>query len=78
MTFPRRSPREIPVSSLLVVLGVAAFYVLAARLGLALALQAPQVSAVWPPTGLAFFALLRYGRRAAVAIPGGVLRERHG
>ncbi len=50
------------------VLGVAVFYVLAARLGLALALQAPQVSAVWPPTGLALFALLRYGRRAAAGV----------
>ncbi len=68
MASPRRSPREIPVSDLLVVLGVAAFYVLAARLGLALALQAPQVSAVWPPTGLALVALLRYGRRAAVGV----------
>ncbi len=58
----------MPVSTVLVVLGVAVFYVLAARLGLALALQAPQVSAVWPPTGLAFFALLRYGRRAAVGV----------
>ena len=68
MTSPRLSRREIPVSDLLVVFGVAVFYVLAARLGLALALQAPQVSAVWPPTGLALFALLRYGRRGAVGV----------
>jgi PAS domain S-box-containing protein len=64
---PRRFPREINVSDILVALGVAVLYVAAARLGLALALQAPQVSAVWPPTGLALVALLRFGPRA---IPG--------
>ena len=64
---PRRFPREISVSDFLVALGVAVLYVAAARLGLALALQAPQVSAVWPPTGLALVVLLRFGPRA---IPG--------
>ena len=67
MPAPRRSPRELRGSDLLVALGVAVLYVVAARLGLALALAAPQVSAVWPPTGLALVALLRFGPRA---IPG--------
>jgi len=63
----RRTLRELTVSDVLVPLGVAVLYVAAARLGLALALQAPQVSAVWPPTGLALAALLRFGKRA---VPG--------
>jgi PAS domain S-box-containing protein len=67
---PRRFPRKIRGSDLLVALGVAVLYVVAARLGLALALAAPQVSAVWPPTGLALVALLRFGPRA---VPGVLL-----
>jgi two-component system CheB/CheR fusion protein len=64
----RRFRRELRGSDLLVALGVAVLYVAGARLGLALALQAPQVSAVWPPTGLALVALLRLGPRAVPGI----------
>ncbi len=68
MPSPRRSFREIRGTDLLVGLGVAVLYVAAAKLGLALALQAAQVSAVWPPTGLALAALLRLGPRAAPGV----------
>lgn len=48
-------------------LGVALLYVACAKLGLALAVRAEQVSAVWPPTGFALAAVALLGRRA---IPG--------
>ena len=68
MSSLRRSLREIRGTDLLVALGVAVLYVAAAKLGLALAFQAAQVSAVWPPTGLALAALLRFGPRAAPGV----------
>jgi PAS domain S-box-containing protein len=43
------------------VLALAAAYFGAARLGLALAFQAEQVTAVWPPTGIALAAVLLFG-----------------
>jgi PAS domain S-box-containing protein len=43
------------------VLAIAAVYFVAARLGLSMAFLAPQVSPVWPPTGLALVALVRFG-----------------
>src|SRR4051812_43836879 len=45
-------------------------YVLAGRFGLLLTFNAPHIIAVWPPTGLAFAALLLMGWRywPAVAI----------
>jgi signal transduction histidine kinase len=70
MQAPRRSAPASPVADVLVALGVAAAYLAAAKLGLALAFQAAQVSAVWPPTGLALAAVLRLGRRA---VPGVLL-----
>jgi PAS domain S-box-containing protein len=45
------------------VLGVAGLYLGAAKLGLALAFQAEQVTAVWPPTGIALAAVLLFGYR---------------
>jgi two-component system CheB/CheR fusion protein len=66
----RRFAREIRGSDILIPVGVAVLYVLAAKLGLALAFQARQVSAVWPPTGLALAAVFRFGPRA---VPGVVL-----
>lgn len=45
----------------LIVLGVALAYFSAAKLGLSLAVEAPQISAVWPPTGIALAAVLRFG-----------------
>src|ERR1700730_2762665 len=47
---------------------VALAYWLAARLGLNLALVNGQGSPIWAPTGVAFVALLRIGRRAWPAI----------
>src|SRR5262249_52380599 len=43
------------------VLALAAVYFGAAKLGLALAFQAEQVTAVWPPTGIALAAVLLFG-----------------
>ena len=51
----------------LVVVAVALIYIGCAKLGLALAFRAAQVTAVWPPTGFAIAAVLRLGRRS---IPG--------
>ena len=45
------------------VLGLAVLYFGAAKLGLALAFQAEQVTAVWPPTGIALAAVLLLGYR---------------
>lgn len=42
---------------------LAAVYFLAARVGLALAFEQAQVSPVWPPTGVALAALIRFGPR---------------
>jgi PAS domain S-box-containing protein len=44
-------------------LALAAVYFAAAKLGLALAFQAEQVTAVWPPTGIALAAVLLFGYR---------------
>jgi signal transduction histidine kinase len=43
--------------------GLAAAYFIAAKAGLSLAFAAPQVSAVWPPSGIALGALLILGYR---------------
>jgi signal transduction histidine kinase/CheY-like chemotaxis protein len=53
--------------STLAAVGVAICYVACAKLGLALAFRAEQVTAVWPPTAFALVVVLRLGRRA---IPG--------
>jgi signal transduction histidine kinase/ActR/RegA family two-component response regulator len=45
------------------ILALAAVYFGAAKLGLALAFQAEQVTAVWPPTGIALAAVLCFGYR---------------
>ena len=47
---------------------VAAVYFAAAKLGLALAVEAPQISAVWPPTGIALAAALCFGARVLPGI----------
>jgi signal transduction histidine kinase/ActR/RegA family two-component response regulator len=49
-------------------LAVAAAYFAAARLGFALAVGADQVTAVWPPTGIALAAVLCFGMRAAPGV----------
>ena len=52
----------------LIVVGIAAFYVICAKLGLALAFRAEQVTAFWPPTGFALAAVLRYRNRGAAGV----------
>ncbi|HSE64548.1 MAG TPA: MASE1 domain-containing protein, partial [Thermoanaerobaculia bacterium] len=64
----RRFLREIRGFDLLIPVGVAVLYVLAAKLGFSLAFQARQVSAVWPPAGLALAAVFWFGRRAAPGV----------
>src|SRR5438552_1888689 len=56
------------VASIAMVLGTAAVYVVAANLGLRLALVADQVTLVWPPTGIALAALLVLGNRLTPGI----------
>ncbi len=53
---------------LAIALGVAAGYFATAKLGLRLAVVAEQVTAVWPPTGIALTAVLLLGDRIAPAI----------
>jgi signal transduction histidine kinase/integral membrane sensor domain MASE1/ActR/RegA family two-component response regulator len=65
---PGRSSRSLAGRDLLVTLGVAALYLWAAKLGLAFSFQAQQVSAVWPPTGLALAATLWFGRPALAGV----------
>ena len=43
-------------------------YVAFAKLGLALAISAHQVTAVWPPTGFAIAAVFRFGRKSAAGV----------
>src|SRR5262249_25585546 len=57
--WPRRG-----VSYAVQVAGLAAVYFVAAKLGLTMAFVAEQVTAVWPPTGIALVALLLFGYRA--------------
>ncbi|HYL28207.1 MAG TPA: MASE1 domain-containing protein, partial [Candidatus Nitrosotalea sp.] len=49
---------------ILIPLFVAIAYVLGAKLGFTLAFATKQVTAVWPPTGIALAALLLWGYRA--------------
>ena len=60
--------RRFDPPAVLIVVAVAALYVICAKLGLALAFRAQQVTAVWPPTGFAIAAVLLFGRRSAPGI----------
>jgi len=51
-----------------VAIAIAALYFAAAKLGLAMAFVAPQVTVVWPPTGIALAAVMLLGRRVWPAI----------
>src|SRR5437660_7200486 len=55
------------------VVAVAAAYFGAAKLGLTMALVAEQVTAVWPPTGIALAALVLFGNRLWPGIALGAL-----
>jgi hypothetical protein len=59
----RAPPQPIPFYPVQVAL-LTALYFGAARLGLTMAVVAEQVTAVWPPTGIALAALLLLGYRA--------------
>jgi signal transduction histidine kinase len=54
-----------------IALGVAVLYVICAKVGLSLALRAEQVTAIWPPTGFALFAVLRLGPRGIAGVLAG-------
>ena len=54
----RRSPSLVPLT-----LAIALLYFASAKLGLSMAFAAEQVSAVWPPTGIALAAVVLLGRR---------------
>jgi diguanylate cyclase (GGDEF)-like protein len=56
------------VRDLALLIGVAVFYFVAAKLGLRLAVVNASATAVWPPAGIAFAAFLLLGVRAAPAI----------
>jgi PAS domain S-box-containing protein len=56
--------RRPTARDIFIALGVAVLYVGCAKFGLALAVRAEQVSAVWPPTGFALAAVVLLGRRA--------------
>jgi len=61
---PLHGVRLDRLSGWLICLLVAALYVLAARAGFSLAFATRQVTAVWPPTGIAIAALWLFGARA--------------
>jgi diguanylate cyclase (GGDEF)-like protein len=56
-----------------VLLGIAALYFVAGKLGLRLAFANPSATLVWAPTGIALAALLLYGKRVWPAIFTGAL-----
>jgi signal transduction histidine kinase/integral membrane sensor domain MASE1/ActR/RegA family two-component response regulator len=60
LTAPRLDRRR----PIVLIAALAAVYFVAAKLGLSLAVEAEQVSAVWPPTGIAVAAVLLFGFRA--------------
>ena len=59
---------KTPGSRILILLLVALVYVLGAKVGFTLAFTTKQVTAVWPPTGIALAALLLWGYRVWPAI----------
>src|SRR5262249_47286668 len=61
---PPPGPMRAGFSRLIRPLGIAAGYLLAAKLGLTMAFLAEQVTVVWPPAGIALAAVLIFGARA--------------
>ena len=59
---PGVAPRDTR-DDLVAILVLAVLYYAAARLGLRLAIVEDNITPLWPPTGLALVAFLRYGRR---------------
>ena len=66
LEIPRTSASRLRYAALL--LAIATIYFLAAKLGLSLAVITRQVTAVWPPTGIAIAAVLIFGYRVWPAI----------
>ena len=69
----RQAERHIAIAGLRIRFGlllpaIAALYFAAAKLGLALAFVTPQVTAVWPPTGIALAAVILFGPRVWPAV----------
>ena len=64
----KSSAAKFQSRTLLGIFALAAAYFGAARLGLSMAVSAEQVSAVWPPTGVALAAVLVFGYRMWPAI----------
>src|SRR5437867_13039501 len=62
-TWTKRVTRGRSLDYWALVAAVAAVYFGAAKLGLTMALVAEQVTAVWPPTGIALAALVLFGNR---------------
>ena len=54
---------------------VVVLYYSAARIGLQLQFQESQASPVWPPSGVAFAALMLLGNRGGFAVFAGILIE---
>jgi signal transduction histidine kinase/integral membrane sensor domain MASE1/ActR/RegA family two-component response regulator len=60
--------RSRPLAHSALLLGIAALYFAGAKAGLALASLVPQVTLIWPPTGIALAAVLLFGLRVWPAI----------
>jgi integral membrane sensor domain MASE1 len=52
----------------LILTTIVALYFATGKLGLSLSVEAKQVTAVWPPSGISLAALLLFGNRASPAI----------
>src|SRR5213595_3901049 len=63
MTEPSAPAHRIDSVYLATLAGLAVVYFAAAKFGLSLAFATKQVTAVWPPTGIALAALLLFGWR---------------
>jgi signal transduction histidine kinase/integral membrane sensor domain MASE1/ActR/RegA family two-component response regulator len=60
--------RSRPLAQSALLLGIAGVYFAGAKAGLALASLVPQVTVIWPPTGIALAAVLLFGLRVWPAI----------
>jgi len=63
MTDPRGKPTRVGARDAAIVVVLAVVYFGAAKLGLSFAFATKQVTAVWPPTGVAVVALFLFGHR---------------
>src|SRR5205807_4368359 len=68
-----RQKKIVGARDVAIVIGVAAVYFAAAKIGLSLAFVNVSVSPVWPPTGVAIAAMLWFGYRATPGVALGAL-----